>query len=52
MQGIIEQFLANLKDEILLDHWALEGKIRQAVRKHIFRKIKKYPTIVPVIYLM
>ena len=52
MQGIIEQFLANLKDEFLLDHWALEGKIRQAVRKHIFRKIKKYPTIVPVIYLM
>lgn len=52
MQGIIEQFLANLKDEILLDHWALESKIRQAVRKHIFRKIKKYPTIVPVIYLM
>ena len=52
MQGIIEQFLANLKDEILLDHWVLEGKIRQAVRKHIFRKIKKYPTIVPVIYLM
>ena len=52
MQGIIEQFLANLKDEILLDHWALEGKIRQAVRKHIFRKIKKYPTIVPVISLM
>ena len=26
MQGIIEQFLANLKDEILFDHRALEGR--------------------------
>ena len=52
MEGVIEQFLANLKNEILLDNRVLESQIRQAVRKHIFRKTKKYPTIVPVIYLM
>lgn len=52
MEDVLVQFLANIKDEILLDHWTLETKIRQAVRKHIFRKVKKYPTIVPVIYLM
>ncbi|MDA3047956.1 MULTISPECIES: ribonuclease J [unclassified Campylobacter] len=52
MEGLIEQFLANMKTEILLDNRVLESQIRQAVRKHIFRKTKKYPTIVPVIYLM
>lgn len=52
VENVIVQFLANIKDEILVDHWTLETKIRQAVRKHIFRKLKKYPTIVPVIYLM
>ncbi|MDA3049902.1 ribonuclease J [Campylobacter sp. JMF_02 ED1] len=52
MEGLIEQFLANMKTEILLDNRMLESQIRQAVRKHIFRKTKKYPTIVPVIYLM
>ena len=52
MEAVIEQFLANLKNEILLDNRVLESQIRQAVRKHIFRKTKKYPTIVPVIYLM
>ena len=30
----------------------LENQIRQVIRKHIFRKLKKYPTIVPVVYLM
>ena len=52
IEAVIEQFLANLKNEILLDNRVLESQIRQAVRKHIFRKTKKYPTIVPVIYLM
>lgn len=48
----IVQFLANSKDEIFSNARILEGQIRQTLRKHIFRKTKKYPTIVPVIYLM
>lgn len=52
MENILEQFLSNLKDEVLIDQYTLESKIRQVIRKHIFRKIKKYPTIIPVIYLM
>ncbi|PSM53012.1 mRNA degradation ribonuclease J1/J2 (metallo-beta-lactamase superfamily) [Campylobacter blaseri] len=52
MEAILMQFLANLKTELLKDPRALESQIRQAVRKHIFRRLKKYPTIVPVIYLM
>lgn len=52
MEAILIQFLANLKTELLRDPRVLESQIRQVVRKHIFRKLKKYPTIVPVIYLM
>lgn len=52
MEELIAQFLANVKDEMLDDARAMENQIRQVIRKHIFRKIKKYPTIVPVIYLM
>ncbi|MSN95774.1 ribonuclease J [Campylobacter sp. FMV-PI01] len=52
MESVLMQFLVNLKDELLKDQRALESQIRQAVRKHIFRKLKKYPTIVPIIYLM
>lgn len=52
MEEVLIQFLTNVKDELINDQRALENQIRQVIRKHIFRKIKKYPTIVPVVYLM
>lgn len=52
IEAILLQFLSNTKDEILVDAKTMETKIRQVVRKHIFRKTKKYPTIIPVIYLV
>lgn len=52
METMLVQFLSNVKDEVLSDGRILENQIRQVIRKHIFRKIKKYPIIVPVIYLM
>lgn len=52
MELVLTQFLNNLKDELLSSQRALENQIRQAIRKHIFRRLKKYPTIVPVIYLV
>ncbi|WP_180380841.1 ribonuclease J [Campylobacter lanienae] len=52
LEEILLQFLTNIKDELLNDQKALENQIRQVIRKHIFRKLKKYPTIVPVVYLM
>jgi len=47
MQGIVEQFLVNVKPGLLENGRALENDLRQVVRKHIFRKMKKYPLIVP-----
>ncbi|EAT99784.2 MULTISPECIES: ribonuclease J [Campylobacter] len=52
MEEVLVQFLSNVKEELLKDNRMLEAQVRQVIRKHIFRKIKKYPTIVPIIYLM
>ncbi|AJC89923.1 ribonuclease J [Campylobacter subantarcticus] len=52
MSDVLSQFFPNVKDEILDNPKVLEAQIRQVLRKHIFRKIKKYPTIVPTIFVM
>ncbi|MBR8637524.1 ribonuclease J [Campylobacter coli] len=52
MSEVLGQFFVNVKDEVLNDPRFLENQIRQVLRKHIFRKIKKYPTIVPTIFVM
>ncbi len=52
MEDILDQFLINAKPQMFEDHKGIENGIRQVVRKHIFRQKKKYPTIVPTIFLM
>ncbi|WP_291951539.1 ribonuclease J [Campylobacter sp.] len=52
MSDVLSQFFPNVKDDILDNPRILEAQIRQVLRKHIFRKIKKYPTIVPTIFVM
>lgn len=47
MEDVLEQFLIHLKDGMIENPKALENDLRQIVRKHIFRKMKKYPLIVP-----
>jgi len=52
MEGVIDQFIVNAKTELLENARALENEVRQVVRKHIYRQMKKYPTIVPTIFMM
>ena len=52
MEGVIDQFLVNAKKELLENSRALENEVRQVVRKHNYRTMKKYPTIVPTIFMM
>lgn len=52
MEGVIDQFIINAKKELLENARALENEVRQVVRKHIYRQMKKYPTIVPTIFMM
>ena len=47
MEDVLEHFLIHLKDGMIENPKALENDLRQIVRKHIFRKMKKYPLIVP-----
>ncbi len=47
MEDVLEHFLLHLKDGMLENTRALENDLRQIVRKHIYRKMKKYPLIVP-----
>jgi len=52
MEGVIDQFTVNAKKELFQNKRALENELRQVLRKHIYRKMKKYPTIVPTIFMM
>lgn len=52
IEEILSSFLRNAKSEILQNPRVAENELRQVVRKHIFRKLKKYPTIVPTIFFM
>jgi len=52
MEDILAQYLSNLKPHILDNQRALENDLRQIVRKHIYRKMKRYPLIVPNLLVM
>jgi ribonuclease J len=52
MEDVLEHFLVNIKEGLIENTRALENDLRQVVRKHIFRKMKKYPLIVPHIFVM
>ncbi len=47
MEDVLEHFLLHLKEGMIENSRALENDLRQIVRKHIYRKMKKYPLIVP-----
>lgn len=51
MEDVLEIFLANIKGGLIENPRALENDLRQVVRKHIFRKLKKYPLIVPHVFV-
>ncbi len=52
MEEVLEHFLINLKEGLIQNPRALENDLRQVVRKHIYRKMKKYPLIVPTVFIM
>jgi len=47
MEDVLEHFLMHLRDGLIENPRALENELRQIVRKHIYRRMKKYPLIVP-----
>jgi ribonuclease J len=52
MEDVIEHFLLHIKDGAIENTRALENDLRQIVRKHIYRRMKKYPLIVPHVLMV
>jgi ribonuclease J len=52
IEDVLEQFMVNIKPNHLENPRSMENDIRQVVRKHIYRKQKKYPFIVPNVFVM
>ena len=51
IEEILENFLLNMKPGLIGNPKTLEGDLRQVIRKHIYRKMKRYPLIVPNIFI-
>ncbi|MDN5043348.1 ribonuclease J [Aliarcobacter butzleri] len=51
IEDILGVFLENVKPGILKNNRILEDELRKVVRKHCTRKYKKYPMIVPTIFV-
>ena len=51
IEDLLVTFLQNSKPGILKNNRVLEDEIRKVVRKHCIRKYKKYPMIVPTLFV-
>lgn len=51
MENVLVSFLQNANKEVVENKRMLENEIRQVLKKHIFRALKKYPVIVPTIFI-
>jgi ribonuclease J len=51
LEDILVKFVGNCKPHDLQNIRTLENNLRQVLKKHIFRKIKRYPIIVPSIFV-
>jgi ribonuclease J len=51
IQNILENFIEHIKVGILQNTRAVEDDLRKVVRKHCIRKYRKYPMIVPTIFV-
>ena len=52
IEVLLETMLLNMKPEALKNHRDIENDIRQVVRKHVVRTTKRYPLIIPTIFIV
>jgi len=52
IEVLLETMLLNMKGEGLKDHTNIENEIRNAVRKHVIRTKKRYPLIIPTVFIV
>jgi ribonuclease J len=51
IEELLETYLNNVKPGILKNNKVLEDELRKVVRKHCIRKYRKYPMIVPTLFV-
>ncbi len=51
IEDLLSTFLSNIRPGLLKNTRILEDELRKVVRKHCIRKYKKYPMIVPTIFV-
>jgi ribonuclease J len=52
IEVLLETMMFNMKPEALKDHRNVEDEIRNVVRKHVVRTKKRYPLIIPTIFIV
>jgi len=52
IEVLLETMLLNMKPEALKDHRNIENEIRSSIRKHVVRTKKRYPLIIPTIFIV
>jgi ribonuclease J len=52
IEADVELLLASLKPETMKDHRAIENEIRNSIRKYIIKTKKRYPLIIPTIFIV
>lgn len=52
IEVMIETMLLNMKPEALKNHKDIENDIRNSIRKHVIRSKKRYPLIIPTIFIV
>jgi len=52
IEVLLETMLLNMKPEALKNHKDIENDIRAVVRKHVVRTKKRYPLIIPTIFIV
>ncbi|MFT7823454.1 MAG: ribonuclease J [Sulfurimonas sp.] len=52
IEQLIETVLLNMKPEALRNHKDVENNIRNVIRKHVIRTKKRYPLIIPTIFIV
>ncbi len=52
IKQLLETMLMNMKKDVTPDHTFFENEIRSAIRKHIIRTKKRYPLILPTVFLV
>ncbi|MBT8343165.1 MAG: ribonuclease J [Sulfurovum sp.] len=52
IEVLLETMMLNMKPEALKNHKDIENDIRSVVRKHVVRTKKRYPLIIPTIFIV